>query len=267
MVRKPMENKADDVVFEQPLTERIRSFLRLEFLFAEYDNRSKDTSAWGVRAALHTLLDIISVIGRSDLRTDLAKDFTEQTAHLSRLKARPEVNHARLENLLSDLRGAIASLQKAGGVHPSQLLRENEFLFAILNRSAVPGGTCAFDLPAYHRWLSRPHEEVTRDLDAWFKPLRVFGQSIGLYLRLLRESADATEHVANGGVYLHQPLLSYSMVRVVIPASADVYPEISAGKHRISIRFMRLGDINSRNFQAVGEIPFHLQCCVLSGPA
>ena len=45
---------------------------------------------------------------------------------------------------------------------------------------------------------------------------------------------------------------------------SDVYPEISAGKYRVSIRFMRLSDVNTRNVQAGGSIDFRLQCCLLS---
>jgi cell division protein ZapD len=259
-----MDQGADWIAFEHPLSERIRFLLRLEFLFAQYQHQLGDPGAWGLRANLHTLLDILSVMGRADLRTELLKEVLEQHATLTRLSKRPDVNHERLAEVLKELAGAAAELQGMGSSHPAMVLRENEFLFAVLNRSSIPGGACGFDLPAYHRWLARPRAETQRDLDAWFANLRPLEHAISLYLRLLRDSTQPGEHIAENGVFLHVPQASYQLVRVLVPAAADVYPEISAGKHRVSVRFMQLNNVNKRNVQASVSIPFRLQCCLLS---
>ncbi len=260
-----MDRVAEWVCFEQPLNERARSLLRLEFLFAEYAHHAGDRTPWGIRAGLRSLLDILSVIGRADLRTELIKDLSEQRVALSRLRARAELDHGKLDEVLGEITGVLSALN-AAGLHPSVVLRDNEFLFAVVNRISIPGGTCVFDLPAYHRWLSRNHESIERDLARWFAPLRPYQTAIALYLRLLRESTASVEHVAQGGVYLHVPRGVYPLLRVQLSSDVDVYPEISAGKHRFSFRFMRLGDVNVRNTQAVEDITFRLQCCTLSSP-
>lgn len=259
-----MERAATDwLCFEQPLNERTRSLLRLEFLFAEYAHHAADLSAWGIRAGLRTLLDIIAVIGRTDLRTDLIRDLTDQRTVLNRLRTRPELDRAKLDALLTEITAVLTTLH-ANSTHPSAILRDNEFLFALMNRSAIPGGTCVFDLPAYNRWLGRPYASVERDLARWYSGLRPYQAAIGLYLRLLRESTAASDLVAVGGVYLHVPQGVFPLLRVEVAADADVYPEISAGKHRFSFRFMRLGDVNARNTQSSEDIPFRLQCCALN---
>lgn len=259
-----MDRAATDwICFEQPLNERTRSLLRLEFLFAEYAHHAEDLSAWGIRARLRALLDIIAVFGRSDLRTELIRDLTEQRNGLDRLRSRTDLDHARLDAVLAEIDAALGPLH-ASGTHPSAILRDNEFLFTLLNRTAIPGGTCVFDLPAYNRWLERPQETMERDMSLWFAALWPFHSAITLYLSLLRESADAVQLVAAGGIYLHVPRGSYRMLRVEVAPEADVYPEISAGKHRYSFRFMRLGDVNSRNTQTGEDIRFRLQCCALS---
>ena len=33
-----------------------------------------------------------------------------------------------------------------------QSLTENDWLMSIRSRIGIPGGTCGFDLPAYHAW-------------------------------------------------------------------------------------------------------------------
>ncbi|MBL6750141.1 MAG: cell division protein ZapD [Nevskia sp.] len=262
-----MQQAAEWIAFEHPLSERIRFLLRLEFLFAELRHHRADASVWGLRAGVHTFLDTLSVMGRTDMRTELLKELADQLAALGRLARRPEVNAARLAQVQGEIGSAIAGLQGMSSSHPAMMLRENEFLFAVLNRSSIPGGICGFDLPAYHRWLARPHDEAERDLETWSTRLRPIERAIGLYLQLLRESSEPIERVAEGGIYLHVPQAPCQLVRVLLPAEADVYPEISAGKHRISIRLMRLGDVNTRNNQAGGSIGFQFQCCHLAGHA
>ena len=259
-----MDQGAEWIAFENPLSERIRFLLRLEFLFAQYQHQGTDQSPWGLRASLHTLLDLLSVMGRADLRTELLKDLLEQHSRFTRLSKRPEVDAARLGAVLEELSRAAADLQAMGSSHPGMVLRENEFLFAVLNRSSIPGGACGFDLPAYHRWLERPRQDTQRDLDGWYGRLRPLERAINLYLRLLRDSTGAGDQVAESGVFLHVPQAAYQLVRVLVPAAIDVYPEISAGKHRVSVRFMRLGDVNTRNVQAVEAVPFRFQCCLLA---
>jgi cell division protein ZapD len=251
----------DAIVFEQPLNERIRTFLRLEFLFGQYEHHRADPSPLGTRARLHALLDILTVLGRSDLKKDILKDLNDQHAVLMRLANRPGVDNARLQAVLGEITTSVNGLQQQATQFASTALRDNEFLMSIHNRSSIPGGTCAFDLPAYHHWLAQPAEKQQRDLDAWFGDLVPFAQAILLDLRLLRGSVPVTDAVAPGGTYVHAPQSACSLLRVFVPREEAVYPEISAGSHRFTLRFMQLRDINQRASQAHRDIAFKLQCC------
>ncbi len=250
-------------MFEQPLTERVRTFLRLELLFAQHRHHRTDKTPFGTRDTLSSLLDILVVISRSDLKSDILKELQDQHAHLTRLVARPDVDGARLSSLLGEITVALNGLQQLATQFAGSLLRGSDFLNALLNRSGIPGGTCGFDLPHYHYWLSQPHDRVQRDLDAWFADLRPFEQAINLYLRLLRESVAAEEVVARNGICIYTPTGPSTLVRVHVAASTGVYPEISAGRHRFTVRFMSVRDANSRAQQAQQDIPFTLQCCLL----
>lgn len=262
-----MTEGTDWVVFEQPLNERVRSFLRLEFLFDQYRHHRARTSLWNNRAALHTLLDVMSVIGRSDLKTDLLKDLSGQHTALSRLAEREEIDQSRLQEVLVDLHKVCVDLQATGTSYPATMLRGSDLLSAVLNRFAIPGGTCAFDLPAYHRWLSLPHERILADLDHWFGQLDALEAAVRIYLRLLRDSTESSEQTTENGVFLYTPRAHYHMIRVLTSSALDIYPEISATRHRFSIRFMRLGDVNTRNVQEPSPVPFLMQCCALTSTA
>lgn len=257
------EAVAADLVFEQPLTERVRTFLRLELLFAQYRHYRKDRSVGGARATLDAFLDLLVVISRSDLKSDIVKELNDQHQHLLRLSTRTSVDQSQLKGVLAEITEAVNGLQQLATQFASSLLRGSDFLTSILNRSTIPGGTCGFDLPHYHFWLGQPYERIERDLEAWFADLRPFERGILLYLKLLRASVPAEPLRAHNGVYLHLPTGPCLLVRVLVPLSAAVYPEISAGRHRFTVRFMNVRDIGARAQQAQSEIPFQLQCCNL----
>lgn len=251
------------IVFEQPLNERVRTFLRLEFLFGQHAHHRQDTTHYGLRARLQTLLDTLTVLSRSDLKKDILKELLEQHAHLTRLAARPGVDQNRLSGVLQELTDAIGGLQQLATQFAGSALRDNEFLISIHNRTSIPGGSCAFDLPAYHFWLSQPVDNVLRDLDGWFADLAPFERAISLHLKLLRGSTEALSALARGGTYVHAPQGPVQLLRVFVPHSVGAYPEISAGAHRFTIRFVSLRDVNRRSSQVHADIPFRIQCCAL----
>lgn len=250
-------------MFEQPLNERVRTFLRLEFLFAQHEHHRADETPWGVRAAVRTLLDILTVVSRSDLKTEILKELTEQHGALMRLQQRPGVDPARLQWALGELNSAIGALQALPPHRLGTALRDNEFLISVLHRSTIPGGASAFDLPGFHHWLSHPVAQVQHDLDTWFADLMPFERAILLILRLLRRSTQPLNEVAKGGMFVYTPQAEYELMRVLVSREASVYPEISAGRHRFTVRFMQQHDVDARATQATADIPFQLQCCAL----
>ena len=71
------------IIYEQPLNERIRAFLRLEFLFAQSAQHLRDDSQWGSRCTLSSLLDILSIFGRTDLKTEVLKELERHSSTLT----------------------------------------------------------------------------------------------------------------------------------------------------------------------------------------
>lgn len=251
------------IVYEQPLNERVRTFLRLEFLFVQHRHHAADPTHWGTRATLRSLLDILTVVSRSDLKTEILKELSEQHGALTRLQQRPGVDPTRLQAVLGELAQAVAAMQALSVHGPTTALRDNEFLIALLHRSTIPGGVGAFDLPSFHAWLSQPAERIARDLDAWFADLKPYERAVTLYLRLLRQSSQPAPETAKGGMFVYTPQGEFDLVRVLVDPAAGVFPEISAGRHRFTIRFMQQRDVNARSVQSGADTAFHMQCCTL----
>lgn len=251
------------VVYEQPLNERVRTLLRLEFLFGQLHHHRSDTSSWGVRDTLRSLLDVLQVLSRGDLKTEILKELAAQQAALTRLQQRPGVDGQRLKSVLAELAEASNGLQALTTNTMATLLRDNEFLISLLHRGTVPGGAIGFDLPGYHRWLAQPSTRISRDLDAWFADMIPFQRAVALLLRLLRQSTEPSQEVARGGMFVYTPQTEYELVRVVVAVDLAEFPEISAGRHRFTVRFMSQRDICARASQTGSDVPFQLQCCSL----
>ena len=252
------------IVYEQPLSERIRTFLRLEFLFRRGRYLLQQESPWASRLVFEVIIDVMAVLGRADLKKDVIKELERHAATLHALSRNPKVAQERLQALRDEIHFMLQALHNRDAA-PGNELRRNELLNAVRQRSSIPAGTCDFDLPAFHYWLEQPGEQRLRDLETWFSTFGSFESAIGLCLRIVRESNASTREVAKGGFF--QRNLGSStpcqMLRVALPRGISLYPEISAGKQRFAIRFLHPGNAASRPSQTDEDIEFDLLCCII----
>ncbi len=255
---------ADNIVYEQPLNERVRTFLRLEHLFDTEDHFLANVSEWDSRTCLTLLLDIIDMLGRSDVKTELIKELERHAVTLTNLKKNPGVDLERLEIILDDINFHLAILRDSS-YQPGQMLRHDELITSIKQRSSIPGGSCNFDLPAYHHWLQNSIAKRNSDLDKWREDLLVIKKSIRLALHMIRNSANpVTEQALNG--FFQKPIegnIACQMVRVVMPQGSTYFPEISGGKHRFTVRFLEQDSTADRPVQTKKSVEFELHCCIL----
>jgi cell division protein ZapD len=257
-------NVTDTIIYEQPLNERIRTFLRIEFLFNRVDLILQHDNTAQHRDALTSLLNILSLLERSDLKQEIIKELERLTTALSALENIPGVDMQALNELLGELDQILDALHLKKSTI-GQELRDNEFLSSIRQRSTIAGGTCDFDLPAYHYWLEHSSNEAQKQqLLLWIEQLSSVRSAIDIALKLIRNSTGFRDLSAVSGFY-QQSLdnnHSHQLIRVKIPKEAVCYPEISGGKHRFTVRFMHF-DIEQRAKQISNDIEFSLSCCAM----
>lgn len=253
---------SDMTVFEHPLNERIRTFLRLEHLFEKYDHFRADKTTWGTRAALEGLLDILAITSRSDIKSELIKELDRNTNTLGRVRNQPGVDPSMLDDVLARLGRAHDSLvalngQIGGGA------RDDDFMKAIAQRNSIPGGACSFDLPHYHHLLTKSPEARAQLLARWSTDLEPAKNAIDLILSLARSSSNARKVMAHQGFFQEtlEPGAPTQLIRVALDPQLDCFPEISGHRNRFSIRFLTAKD-TARPTQTAADIPFELTCCV-----
>jgi cell division protein ZapD len=256
------EPEAAPVVYEQPLNERMRTFLRLEFLYIQATYHSESPSPWSSRSAVSSLLEILAITARGDSRADVLKELERQVNVLKEYQSKTGVDPGRLKSVMSTLVKLRNDLSSIGGNFMAPL-RDSEFLSAVKHRSAIPGGTCDFDLPDYSYWLSRPAEIRAAEFSNWMALVRPLCDSIAELLWLTRQNTKRKSEVAVGGIFQLQfeREAPCQLVRVTLPADLQLYPEMSANQHRCTIRFLNWLDVTARPVHVDVDVPFQLTCC------
>jgi len=236
-------------IFEQPLNERIRMCLRVETLMRRFRYFETLKGDWSAYSALLTILELTALLERGDLKQELMKEVERQHGALSALARHEDVDGSKLDLVLSKQKHSLERLHKLDG-KLGEHLKRNDFLLGIKQRTSIPGGSCDFDLPQLRYWLNQPHEH---------------DQVIELILKTLRDSASARVVVAEKGFYQQSldPKQSTQLLRISVPADSPMYPEISAGKHRYSVRFMRVNTGDAAPTQVKEDIEFLLSRCSL----
>ncbi len=249
------------ILYEYPFNERIRTYLRLEHLFRRLAELVPAESPLLHHYALASLFEIMDVAARADLKADVLRDLEKQKALFNGYRDNPAISEVVLDRVVTQLERAAAALNETPG-KAGQALMENEWLMSIRSRMGIPGGTCEFDLPAYHAWQHHPCKERTADLTRWVATLGPLVESIRLLLKMLREGSMPYKVMAAGG-HFQQTLpqgRSFQLMRLHIDPALGLIPEISGNRLMMSVRLMRYNP-DGRSQPSTEDTSFELTLC------
>ena len=89
--------------YEFPLSERIRVFMRLEQLFLQLSHFLLHNTVWDKRAAINTLLDILTIFSRNDLKSEILKELKRHSSILNQIASSQGVDASKLDQILSEI--------------------------------------------------------------------------------------------------------------------------------------------------------------------
>jgi cell division protein ZapD len=250
------------ITYEYPLSERIRTLLRLEDLFERVFFFTSRADSHEHHVALLNIFEILEVSGRADLKSDLLQELERQKQILDSLHENPDISEEALDTFLWEIDRTSGRLFQTSG-KIGQELRDNEWLMSIKQRTTIPGGMCEFDVPSYHYWLHLPDAQRRRDLEAWSAPFLPIREGIAIVLKLLRESGRTTREIAHQGVY--QQMMAgrvAQMIRLRLDPALTCVPEVSANKYALNIRFTTQEGLQ-RPRAVEGDVGFELTFCNL----
>ena len=249
--------------YEYPLNEKVRTLLRLEDLFSRIKHFTDLGHSNDHHAAMSTLFEILEVVCRADLKSELLQELERQKRVLSVLHNNPAISEDALDEILGEIERASANLLAMSG-KIGQHLRENEWLMSIKQRAVMPGGSCEFDLPSYHYWQKQDAGLRRESLRAWLAPLLPLETGSGIILKLLRESGKVFQFTAHQGTFQQmQGGRIAQMLRVSLSDELPCIPEVGANKYAINIRFIA-ANYAAKSVLFEHDVPFELTFCALS---
>lgn len=247
--------------FEYPFNERVRAWMRLEYLLDRLKFFAEPADARLHQVALSALFDVLDATERTDVKGGVLQDLERQKVTLSALRDHPGVDDRALSEVIHEIDAAHTALSAQG--RTGQTLRDNDWLTSLRGRLAVAGGGTQVDMPSFHAWQCRDEVARCADLKGWIEPLLPLDQGIGLIMRLLRQAGESQTEVARNGAF--QQMLggkSYQLLRVWVEPELNVFPEMSANKYMAWVRFSEQSG-QSKPQPVQRDIPFRYALCAL----
>ncbi len=248
--------------YEFPLTERVRTLLRLEDLFLRISRFIASDDCADHQAALGVLFEILEIVGRADLKFELLQELERQKKLLQALHNNPQISETALDNVLGEIEkhsSQLLALTEKMGQH----LRDDEWLMGIKQRACIPGGVCEFDLPSFHYWQHQPAILRRSNLNNWLSPLLPLQNAMALLLKILREGGKLYPFVAHQGTFQQmQGGRVAQLLRITLDQDLPCIPEVSANKYALNIRFIS-AQFTAKTSLYENDVAFNLTFCAL----
>ncbi len=248
-----------DTVFEFPLKEKVRNYLRVEHLLAQLKTGVKVDDASLHLYFFEQLFTLLDLFDRLDLRTDMLKDLDTHEKNLVYWSQHPNINSSALESALQSilrLRDKLKTGKKFGSE-----LRDDRFLSAIRQRFAIPGGTCSFDLPNLHYWLKQPAATRSERIAKWLETLAICEDAVAISLSFLRERGSFQKLTASNGFYQGVAEDKNELIRIHCSIDKGYYPTLSGNKYRYALRFMWFDPTPEQTSSVDTDVTFALAAC------
>ncbi len=261
-------DSAHPLVFEFPLSEKVRHLLRIEYLFKRFRTLREDPGEHAHHFALATLFEIMDCASRAEFKLELLQELERQRA-----RAQADLAVAADAKAREALEGRIERLGESAarlhGVHQkfAQKLRENEWLMGLKQKMQVSGGVSPFDIPSFYLWQSMDFSKRLADFDKWFDTLDYTGDAIDCIMGSLRANRQIERCSTKKGMYQQSGLGSQvAMLQVIMARGEGIMPEISANRHIMNIHFVTPDFRRSRGATLQRDVDFELALCCFEPP-
>ena len=243
------------ILFEHPLNEKMRTWLRIEFLLKQLDASKNIIEHLGALTFFRNIADLLDVFERGELRTDILKELDRQQQKLRSWAEVPGVDMDLVDTLGARLKNCATTLMAAPRM--GQSLREDRLIGLVRQRLSIPGGCCSFDLPTLHIWLHVDQAVRDAQVAIWMKSLGPLREALTQILDLIRQSGIFRRHTSLNG-FFQDNAEGADLLRLQLMLEDSLYPQVSGHKSRYAIRFLPLdterGDVPAR-------LDFELACC------
>ena len=255
-----MNNLSDNQIsiYEEPVQEKIRKFIKIEFLFNKlfyFKNKENKNDNY---IALLALCELYEILSRSDIKSELIREIENQNHYFKKIKEIPEANSEKLSSILEKQK---VLLQLIHGIESNYLeYLENDILFKTIAKNSIN----PLQPTSVEFWLSRDIVLRENQINLWTEPLLFIKKSVDFILEVIRKSGRFEDKLAEKGFFIEKldPKKNILLIRITLTSDLYYYPQISVGKQRLNIMFMSKDDKNNL-ISHKEDVAFILTTCVL----
>lgn len=233
------------ILYEHPLNERIRNYLKLEQLFAQAEKALAADPLLNYHTFFNALFSIIDTLERNDIRGELIKDLEKLEQNLVIWSKSPEINDDALQQNLQQVIELICQLRITTPQWVA--VKEDQFLIGLKQRYAIQGGSCSFDLPQLQFWLNQGTETVGKSMSDWLRQFQHITKALALILKFIRQRVPF-ETINTDSGFFQDSGEGILLLRIKVDETATYYPTVSGNKFRYSIRFMAPCQDNGKRY-------------------
>ena len=247
-------------IYEEPVQEKVRKFLKIEYLFDRifyFKNKEDRKDNYNALLALAQLYEILS---RSDIKSELIREIETHNTYFIKIKKVAEAQ-ADLSKLNSVLEKQDLLLKLIYNVESNYLDYLDD---DVLCKTIIKNCFTTLQPASIEFWLTRDIILREMQIDLWLEPLLFIKKSVDFILEIIRKSATFNDKLAEKGFFIEKldPKKNILLVRVTLTSDLYYYPQISVGKQRLNIMFMSKDDKNNL-VRYKEDVPFILTTCVL----
>ena len=243
-------------IYEEPVDERIRKFLKLESYFLRINKHKEIENSYDSFAVLYNLISLYQMLSRAEVKRELIREID---FHKSRYTEYIKINGSdkiKLNSIMEKQNVILNTLHNLQSNYLNDLHNDELFQHCVKHYDTLSS--------ELDYWLTRDSVWRTNNFDLWIEPLKFIKESTNFILTLIRKSGNFQDKNAEKGFYIQKLDQNKNIQLVRITLSSDVYyyPQISVGKQRINIMFMTKDEANNL-VQYQEDVQFLLTVCCL----
>ena len=212
---------------EFPINEKYRKYLKIEYLFNQYNFFIKQKHSDHISNILFQLLFKLNInAARADIKVELINE-------LQRISTKYKVHNDEASKFKR-------SLEKINSFSPF-VLNNNKMIQELRVRSETPQGINDIDFSKYKIWTELQN---TKSRNLFFKnlfeDLSTINESLSFILKILRKHAIKENLTANNMVAQLKlnPMVKFDLLTINLKSNSIYEPSISANKYAININFV-----------------------------
>ena len=243
-------------IYEQPVDERIRKFLRFENIYMKINNHKDIDSKYDAYSVLLNISELFINLTRSEIKRDLISEIETHKVRYQEYIKFDGADKIKLNSIMEKQNAILKTLHDLEANYLN-VLKRDELLQTIIKHINT---SCA-DL---EYWLSRDHDFRKNQINLWLELIKPIENSIFFCLDLLRRSTETLEITAKDGMYLFKmdTEKKIRLLRVTMKTDNYFFPKISVGPQRATIAFMTIDD-NNKIIRLNQDINFVLDICYI----